>query len=345
MSLPPSEIPQGAIRFNTDSQRLEFYAQGEWWVMSTDTPNLGRGVDPTPGARGVFMGGLNPSVTNRVDYVNIESTGNAIDFGNLTQARYGRATASRTRALCGSGQTPGYTDRIDFITIASTGNATDFGNQSVSTFEGGATGNETRGLFAGGYGPSPLKSTDTIDYVTIASTGNAVDFGNLTFGGWGTRGCGSPTRGLFGSGYTITPASSPINVNNIINFVTIASLGDAQDFGDLVERRSVAASASNAVRGVWMGGTGTSSPYAAQSEIQYVTIASTGNASLFGDLANAMKHNGACSSRTRVLSGGSPSSTEISYIQIMSTGDSVDFGDLSEARYGPGGTSNAHGGL
>ena len=37
-----SEIPQGAIRFNTDSHKLEFYAQGEWWVMSTDTPNLGR---------------------------------------------------------------------------------------------------------------------------------------------------------------------------------------------------------------------------------------------------------------------------------------------------------------
>ena len=36
------EIPQGAIRFNTDSQKLEFYAQGEWWIMSTDTPNLGR---------------------------------------------------------------------------------------------------------------------------------------------------------------------------------------------------------------------------------------------------------------------------------------------------------------
>ena len=54
MSLPPSgEIPQGAIRFNTDSQRLEFYAQGEWWVMSTDTPNLGQGTDSTPGPRGV----------------------------------------------------------------------------------------------------------------------------------------------------------------------------------------------------------------------------------------------------------------------------------------------------
>ena len=55
MSLPPSEIPQGAIRFNTDSQRLEFYAQGEWWVMSTDTPNLGRSVDSTPGARGFLV--------------------------------------------------------------------------------------------------------------------------------------------------------------------------------------------------------------------------------------------------------------------------------------------------
>ena len=50
MSLPPSEIPQGAIRFNTDSQRLEFYAQGEWWVMSTDTPNLGKNSTSTAGS-------------------------------------------------------------------------------------------------------------------------------------------------------------------------------------------------------------------------------------------------------------------------------------------------------
>ena len=40
-----SEIPQGAIRFNTNTQKLEFYAQGEWWIMSTDTPNLGTSSD------------------------------------------------------------------------------------------------------------------------------------------------------------------------------------------------------------------------------------------------------------------------------------------------------------
>ena len=64
-----SAIPQGAIRFNTDSQKLEFYAQGEWWVMSTDTPNLGRSVDSTPGARGFAAGG-GPSSSNVITAVN-----------------------------------------------------------------------------------------------------------------------------------------------------------------------------------------------------------------------------------------------------------------------------------
>ena len=40
--------------------------------MSTDTPNLGRGSDSTPGARGMFVGG-----GGSIDYVNIASTGNS----------------------------------------------------------------------------------------------------------------------------------------------------------------------------------------------------------------------------------------------------------------------------
>ena len=88
MSLPPVEVPQGAIRFNTDSQKLEFYAQGEWWNMVTDTHNLGTSADSTPGVRGVFMGGQKDGtgVFDIIDYVNIASTGNAIDFGNLLAA-------------------------------------------------------------------------------------------------------------------------------------------------------------------------------------------------------------------------------------------------------------------
>jgi hypothetical protein len=33
---------QGSIRFNTDSQKLEFFAQDQWFEMVIDTPNLGR---------------------------------------------------------------------------------------------------------------------------------------------------------------------------------------------------------------------------------------------------------------------------------------------------------------
>jgi hypothetical protein len=99
MSLPPSEIPQGAIRFNTDSQKLEFYAQGEWWVMSTETT-----INVSP--RGLYMGGLQGSPTlyaNTIDYVNITTTGDAVDFGDLAKPAFGAsATASRTRALQGS---------------------------------------------------------------------------------------------------------------------------------------------------------------------------------------------------------------------------------------------------
>ena len=37
---PPIGVPQGAIRLNTDSHKLEFYAQDRWYEMATDVPTL-----------------------------------------------------------------------------------------------------------------------------------------------------------------------------------------------------------------------------------------------------------------------------------------------------------------
>ena len=187
MSLPPSEIPQGAIRFNTDSQRLEFYAQGEWWVMSTDTPNLGRDVDSTPGARGVFGRQYTPSILGKIEYLNISTTGSSQEFGELTIARHATAgCSSSTRGVFGGGHTGpaltplSTTNVIQYITIASLGNAIDFGDltQDRERFHG--TSNGVRGIFGGGQRGNPAADVDTIDYVTIATTGNAADFGNLT---------------------------------------------------------------------------------------------------------------------------------------------------------------------
>ena len=83
--------PAGAIRFNTDTMKLEYYhcgpvglgtqATGEWVQVTTDSPDV-----ITGGTRALFGGGYTyPSpVTNYdiIDYINIASTGNAVDFGN-----------------------------------------------------------------------------------------------------------------------------------------------------------------------------------------------------------------------------------------------------------------------
>ena len=44
MSLPPSEIPLGAMRFNSDSQKLEYWMGSAWMQIKTFSPNLDGGV-------------------------------------------------------------------------------------------------------------------------------------------------------------------------------------------------------------------------------------------------------------------------------------------------------------
>ena len=54
-----SEIPRGAIRFNTDSNKPELWDGSQWAEFQLSTPNLGQGSDTQPGARGIkFLDGL-----------------------------------------------------------------------------------------------------------------------------------------------------------------------------------------------------------------------------------------------------------------------------------------------
>ena len=290
MSLPPSEIPQGAIRFNTDSHKLEFYAQGEWWIMSTDTPNLAQSGEKTPGARGLTGGGNAPSVTAEILFWSISSLSNGADFGDLTVARgYTGGVSSRTRAVWGGGHTPASKDEIDFVTIASTGDATDFGDLQSTRLHMAAAGNQTRGIFAGGeQGPSDV---DIIDYITIAATGNSIDFGDLPSAREAPAGASSPTRMVIAGGFT------PSNISDI-EFVTIATLGNSQtfgdllltsfgnsiDFGELTVSRRYAGCATSSTRATWVGGLNPS----VEDRMDYVEIATQGNAIDFGDLNNTM---------------------------------------------------------
>ena len=353
---PPLNITPGAIRFNTDSMKLEYFrigteggatssyagigtlAAGEWVQITTDTPDI-----QTGGTRGLAMGGY--PTTDTVDYWTISTTGNAIDFGNLSVGRFtGAALASRTRALYAGGETaPGaQVDTIDFFTIASTGNSSDFGNLSRGNTAQGIAGlaDSTRGIIAGGY-TAPARR-NIIEYVTIASTGNSIDFGDLSEAKDSPAGVSSQTRGVFMMGY-LAPAAT-----DTIEFITISTLGNTADFGNLTGTRMNGGACSNPTRGVCYGGTPTNGGSILNS-IEFITIPTLGNAADFGDLTQATNgiHGGAASSTRGTMAGGStPTATNvIQYIEFANKGDAIDFGDLTRSSNYVSSCSNGHGGL
>lgn len=236
--------------------------------------------------RGVHSGGFkftSPATTyNVIDYITIATTGNALDFGDLTVARSGcSGLSSSTRGLtCGGGG-----NVIDYVTIASLGNAIDFGDLVQTRNTPACFGSSTRGCIGG---MNSSGTTSTIDYVTIATTGNAINFGNLLTGAvvQGFSGCNDSTRGLMGAG--ITTGGARVNV---IQYITIASTGNSLDFGDLTVLVRDNAACSNTTRGIFAGGGLSASPFFT-NVIEYVTIQTLGNSTDFGDLAAI--NNGFC---------------------------------------------------
>ena len=294
--------------------------------------------------RGLIFGGYSPSPAahvNSIQFINIQSFGNAQDFGDLSSLRSQMgAVSSSTRAVsCGGGSdTPSdYSDinTCEFVTIASTSNTTDFGDLSVSRQPYKASSNDTRGIIFGGY-IHPANS-NTIDFITIATTGNATDFGDEIDTNRAGASCSSTTRGIVAGG---SPAT------NRISFVEIATTGNAQDFGDLLNSVVAPSGCSDKTRGVFAGG---STPTAI-NVIQFITMSSAGDATNFGDLNTTEKvgSKGNSNSIRGIFSGGYDGGTfvnSISAITIATTGNAVDFGDISGTLRFAAGTSDSHGGL
>ena len=89
-------------------------------------------------------------------------------------------------------------------------------------------------------------------------------------------------------------------------------------------------------------------PTSRSDVIDFVTIASTGDATDFGDLGATRMYSSAVSSSTRfVIGGGAEGSivNKIEFTQFSTTGNAVDFGDLTQARRHLDACSNGHGGL
>ena len=287
-----------------------------------------------------------PTSRNNIEYITISTAGNAFDFGDSSINRYALAAcSSSTRGVFGGGYAPGASNIIDYITISSTGNTFDFGDLTLARYGNAALSNNVRGIFAGGISAGPL-AVSNIDFITISTLGNASNFGSLYLRQRLVQACASPTRGVISSGYDAPSAT------NVMQYITISTLGDSIDFGDATQPRYAPATASNSIRGVFGGGFNPSPLAASVNTIDYVTIASTGDAIDFGDLTQLRYYASAVSSSTRGVFGGgfNPSPLNatvntIDFVTIMSVGNATDFGDLIQQGSDIAACSDAHGGL
>ena len=319
---------------------LRFRSENYMTLPKGDTTQRGRG-------RGLWGGGTTGTSSDAIQYAELSSDGNTIDFGNLSTANQAaQAVSSSTRCCYGGGNNhPSYFNKIEFVTIATTSNVTDFGDLDAIKSGGQGCGNETRGIFGPGFSPTPTsRNVNTIDFITIATLGDAQDFGDFTEDIRGIAALSSPTRGVFAGGYA---PSSP-NVSNTIQFITIATTGNAQDFGDtsLARMNMSGGGCSNGTRGLFAGGRG--NPVTGYNTIDFVTIATAGNAIDFGDLTVEGQGVGANSNSIRGVFGGrtNPSKQQvIDYVNFATTGDATDFGDMLNVFANCAGTSDSHGGL
>jgi len=242
-------------------------------------------------SRAVFMGGSDTEAggsytgTNNIEYLTIANTGNGTEFGDLLVAGKALAAGSGNgvRGLFVGGRTTaGNTDQIEYLTVATPGDAQDAGNltRTISTFSANANVAPGRMICPMSY-DSAYDNKD-FNYVAIMSTDNAADFGDasvdtaflVTIGlsesrnvwAWGREGSG---------GHAVH-----------MEYVNPSTLSNTTDFGDLQTTASNGAGKhTNGTRGeAWSG------LASFNDDVQYITIASTGDATNAGTMGNGQRH-------------------------------------------------------
>ena len=250
--------------------------------------------------------------------------------------------SGRGRGIVAGGITPSNQTTIDVLEIATLGDSTDFGDLSYGrAVKDVGCSSATRALFGGGYIVGTGDS-NAIDFVIISSGGGANDFGNLNVATLrdGGKVCNS-TRGIWAGGQVI-PSTSPGTVN-IIQFVTMATTGDASNFGDLTKDRRDAYGVQSSTRGVFAGQETKNPTSAAVNILDFITIATTGNAQDFGDMIEDGNVTASGGSSTRGINAGggeNGNSNTISFITIATKGNAENFGDLTQAIGNASGTSS-----
>tara|TARA_B100000123_G_scaffold263938_1_gene233491 strand:- start:3405 stop:4583 length:1179 start_codon:yes stop_codon:yes gene_type:complete len=344
----PSSPKNGAIWWDSANSKVYVYANGEFKevTLNTDYPSAYSSGNPWSGGRAIWAGGDTGSYDNTIQYSAIQTTGNTVDFGDLTVARdWASMGSNSSRGLILGGNA---NNTIDYVTIGTTGNATDFGDLLTALYNHSSCSDGTKAFTFGGTltGVSPTY-TDQIQQTVIATTGNATDFGDTTVSSRYNSCCSDATRAVVAIG-----ESTNNTYQNIMEYITTASAGNATDFGDISTNRGQMGSTNDATRGLFAGGwggnsntggDGGSTPGSRYNRIEYITIQTAGNVTDFGDLNNLNIRMGCCADTTRALFGGGYDGSSrinvIDYVTVQTTGNATDYGDLLAQTYETGACS------
>ena len=313
--------------------------------------------------RGILASGYTPNATRVIDAIEVASTGNAIDWGDLITtggAFMGGASNNNRGVYAGSFDGNDLGNRfntLQALTMPTNGDIFDFGDLTYTTQQSTGAGNETRGVYTSGYSYPLAPSTDAFQqqfyYINFASTGNAMGFGDIPT----NASCRSMnaiqnrTRGFFCGGEGTF--KSPSVQNRKITEITFATMGSAITFGELSGESKGGASMESHTRAVVVLGGDATSPEAFKDTIEYFTMATRGNTTDFGNASSntgAINDNAATNTIRGVYhnaktSDGGSNKNILEYVTIASTGNATDFGDLTSTRNSGCGLSDTHGGL
>ena len=221
--------------------------------------------------------------TDRLQFVIISSSGGAVNFGSLVNGNNSAmgCASNNTRGIFYGGNNPDYVPFLSQINLQSLGKDSNFGSTLVAQRNAAGVASPTRAVFAGG--DASTGNLFTIQSIEFATLGTPIPFGELTDDRTGHTAASSGIRGVFAG------AKAP-GVVNTMEFITIATEGNGTDFGDLsVAKRNMAGN-SNSIRGTFSGGhTASSGTGNNLNVIEFITIASTGDATDFGDLVLARR--------------------------------------------------------
>jgi len=249
------------------------------------------------GSRNINTGRYAGSNSNRIDYFDYATLGNAGDFGDQVAKFWrnsGHGDGTYATFTGGTINSDGW-HSSQYVTVQTLANATQSGNLWNGYYFGhAALCDGTYSVMAGGNwntgGFGGTDVTNTIQYSTTSYAGNCSDFGDLTAVRTFLGACCDGTYGLFGGGYTGSVAS------NVIDYITVQTTSNATDFGDCSSDLSWGvSSASDGTYAVFCSGNQSQTA----SVIDRVTTATAGNATDIGDLSVDRRHSAA--------SSGSPS--------------------------------------